>query len=189
MLDMLSYYNFPDMFHNRAFIDDASPETLAPQPVLATSDRYLVISPVSGKQLSRTLEAVGHPEWKDELKKITSKRDMTHAFSSASQHRSGSRRPRTGSRVFASSMCRPAPVNAPDAHLNDPQVRHNQLYSQLETPAGAVRAIRYPARFNGQLFKPRQAAPARRRQCRTVRLVTRTSGRTLPIRRNQCLSS
>jgi len=46
------------------------------------------------------------------------------------------------------------------AHLNDPQVRHNQLYSELETPGGAVRAIRYPARFNGHLLKPRQAAPA-----------------------------
>ncbi|AQH03742.1 racemase (plasmid) [Burkholderia sp. KK1] len=160
MLDMLSYYNFPDMFHNRAFIDDASPETLAPQPVLATSDGYLVISPVSGKQLSRTLEAVGHPEWKDELKKITSKRDMTHAFF---ERIAAPLRKQTTAHWLARfrELDVPAgPVNAPDAHLNDPQVRHNQLYSQLETPAGAVRAIRYPARFNGHLFKPRQAAPA-----------------------------
>ncbi|MGF6732111.1 crotonobetainyl-CoA:carnitine CoA-transferase CaiB-like acyl-CoA transferase [Paraburkholderia youngii] len=160
MLDMLSYYNFPDMFHNRAFVDDRSSETLAPQPVLATSDGYLVISPVSGKQLSRTLEAVGHPEWKDELKKITSKRDMTHAFF---ERIAAPLKEKTTAHWLARfrELDVPAgPVNAPDAHLNDPQVRHNQLYSELETPAGAVRAIRYPARFNGHLLKPRQAAPA-----------------------------
>jgi len=159
MLDILSYYNFPDMLHNRTFIDDESVVTLAPQPVLATSDGYLVVSPVSGKQLSRTLDAVGHPEWKDELKKIADKRDMTHAFF---ERIAGPLKRKTTEQWlerFRELDVPAGPVNAPAAHLTDPQVVHNQLFSQLETPTGTVRAIRYPARFNGHLLRPRRAAP------------------------------
>ena len=43
--------------------------------------------------------------------------------------------------------------------MNDPQVIHNELYSQLQTSTGTVRAIRYPARFNGHLLKPCRPAP------------------------------
>ncbi|BCZ83946.1 CoA transferase [Paraburkholderia terrae] len=159
MLDMLSYYNFPDMFHNRTFVDDESSVTLAPQPVLATSDGYLVVSPVSGKQLSRTLDAVGHPEWKDELKKIADRREMTHAFF---ERIAGPLKQKTTAQWlerFRELDVPAGPVNAPSAHLDDPQVLHNQLFSTLDTPTGKVRAIRYPARFNGHLLKPRGAAP------------------------------
>lgn len=160
MLDMLSYYNFPDMFHNRAFLDDDSPPTLAPQPVLATRDGYLVVSPVSGKQLSRTLDAVGHPEWKEELKKITSKKEMTHTFFERIAEPLREKTTEQWLARFRELDVPAGPVNPPDAHLSDPQVVHNELYSTLETPTGPIRAIRYPARFNGHLLKPLQSAPA-----------------------------
>jgi crotonobetainyl-CoA:carnitine CoA-transferase CaiB-like acyl-CoA transferase len=159
MLDIMSYYNFPDMFHNRTFIDDDAPVTLAPQPVLATSDGYLVLSPVSGKQLSRTLDAVGHPEWKEEIKKITERKEMTHAFF---QRIAGPLKDKTTAEWlerFRELDVPAGPVNEPSVHLNDPQVIHNELYSQLQTSTGTVRAIRYPARFNGHLLKPRGPAP------------------------------
>jgi crotonobetainyl-CoA:carnitine CoA-transferase CaiB-like acyl-CoA transferase len=136
MLDIMSYYNFPDMFHNRTFLDDDAPVTLAPQPVLATSDGYLVLSPVSGKQLSRTLDAVGHPEWKDDIKTTAEWLER-----------------------FRELDVPAGPVNEPSVHLTDPQVIHNELYSQLQTPTGTLRAIRYPARYNGHLLKPRGPAP------------------------------
>ena len=47
MLDIIAYYNFPDMFHNQTFVEDTAAATLAPQPVLATRDGYMVLSPVS----------------------------------------------------------------------------------------------------------------------------------------------
>lgn len=159
MLDILSYYNFPDMFHNRTFIGDDSDVTLAPQPVLKTSDGYLVVSPVSGKQLSRTLEAVGHPEWKEELKKLTDKREMTHAFFERIAAPLKGKTTAEWLARFRELDVPAGPVNEPAAHLEDAQVRHNELFSQLETPTGVVRAIRYPARFNGHLLKPRRAAP------------------------------
>ncbi|WP_244832041.1 CaiB/BaiF CoA-transferase family protein [Caballeronia sp. TF1N1] len=160
MLDMLSYFNFPDMFHNRTYLDDDAPCTYAPQPVLATKDGYMVLSPVSGKQLSRTLEAIGKPEWKEELKRITDKKAMTHAFF---ERVAGPLRERTTAEWLARfrELDVPAgPVNAPSDHLSDPQVQHNALYVELESAAGAVRAIRYPARINGELLRPTRAAPA-----------------------------
>ena len=58
------------MFRNQTFVDDTAPITHTPQPVLATQDGHIVLSPVTGKQLGRTLEAVGHPEWKEDFKKL-----------------------------------------------------------------------------------------------------------------------
>lgn len=159
MLDILSYYNFPDMFHNRTFVEDNAPVTLAPQPVLATQDGYLVLSPVSGKQLSRTLDAVGHPEWKDELKAIADRKEMTHTFFRRIAEPLRHRTTAAWLACFRELDVPAGPVNEPAAHLSDPQVLHNELFSEIETPTGKVRAIRYPARFNGHLLKPRRPAP------------------------------
>ncbi|WP_434668171.1 CoA transferase [Paraburkholderia sp. A3BS-1L] len=159
MLDMLSYFNFPDMFHNQTWVDDDAPCTLAPQPVLATSDGYMVLSPVSGKQLSRTLEALGHPEWKEELKGIADRKQMTHTFF---ERIAAPLRERTTAEWlarFRETDVPAGPVSEPADHLRDPQVQHNELYSELETGAGKLRAIRYPARINGQLLKPMRPAP------------------------------
>lgn len=160
MLDILSYYNFPDMFHNRTFMDDAAEVTLAPQPVLATRDGYLVLSPVSGKQLSRTLDAIGHPEWKDELKRITDRKVMTHTFFQRIAEPLKHKTTAEWLACFRELDVPAGPVNEPADHLDDPQVIHNELFSLLETPAGEVRAIRYPVRFNGHLLKARGPAPS-----------------------------
>lgn len=159
MLDIMSYYNFPDMFHNQTFMDDTSEVTLAPQPVLATKDGFLVLSPVSGKQLSRTLEAVGHPEWKDDFKKITDRKEMTHTFFQRIAEPLKQKTTHEWLECFRALDVPAGPVNEPADHLRDPQVIHNKLYSTLETPDGPVRAIRYPAQFNGVSLTPRGAAP------------------------------
>lgn len=159
MLDIISYYNFPDMFHNQTFIDDTAAATLAPQPVLATSDGYMVLSPVSGKQLSRTLDAIGHPEWKDELKRIKDRKEMTHTFFERVAAPLKLKTTAEWLERFRELDVPAGPVNEPHAHFSDPQVIHNELYSELPAPGGTVRAIRYPARFNGHLLKPGKPAP------------------------------
>ncbi|VFB20008.1 CaiB/BaiF CoA transferase family protein [Pseudomonas fragi] len=160
MLDIMTYYNFPDMLHNQTYLDDDSAVTLAPQPVLATADGYLVLSPVSGKQLSRTLEAVGHPEWKEELRNIADRKQMTHTFFQRIATPLKQRNTATWLEIFRELDVPAGPVNPPGVHLQDPQVAHNQLYWPLETPQGTVRAVRYPATFNGHLLRPRGPAPA-----------------------------
>jgi crotonobetainyl-CoA:carnitine CoA-transferase CaiB-like acyl-CoA transferase len=160
MLDMLSYFNFPDMFHNRTYFDDDAPSMLAPQPVLATKDGHMVLSPVSGKQLSRTLEALGHPEWKEEFKRIADRKAMTHAFFERIAAPLKQRTTAEWLARFREADVPAGPVNEPSEHLRDPQVLHNELYVEMESRAGRLRAIRYPARINGKLLKPTRAAPA-----------------------------
>ena len=160
MLDIMSYYNFPDVFHNQTFLDDDAGVTYSPQPVLATKDGYMVLSPVTGKQLGRTLEGVGHPEWKEDFKKITDRKEMTHTFF---QRIAGPLKDKTTQewlKCFGELDVPAAPVNRPVDHLSDPQVIHNKIYSEMETPAGKVRAVRYPAQINGHLLTPRGPAPA-----------------------------
>jgi crotonobetainyl-CoA:carnitine CoA-transferase CaiB-like acyl-CoA transferase len=159
MLDIMTYYNFPDMLHNRTFVEDTAEVTLAPQPVLATQDGYLVLSPVSGKQLGRTLEAVGHPEWKDEFKQIKDRKLMTHTFFQRVAEPLKTKTTAAWLAIFRELDVPAGPVGTPEDHLRDAQVLHNQLYSTLATPTGEVRAVRYPAQFNGQLLTPRSPAP------------------------------
>lgn len=160
MLDIMSYYNFPDMFHNHTYLADQAEATLLPQPVLATKDGHLVLSPVTGRQLGKTLEAVGHPEWKEELKKITDRKEMTHTFFKWVAEPLKQKTTAEWLERLRELDVPAGPVNQPADHLSDPQVLHNKLFFEVETPSGAVRAHRYPAQFNGQMLTPRGAAPA-----------------------------
>ncbi|HSW18187.1 MAG TPA: CoA transferase [Ramlibacter sp.] len=160
MLDIMSYFNFPDMLQNLTYVEDTAPVSYTPQPVLATSDGYIVLSPVTGKQLGRTLEAVGHPEWKEDFKRITDKREMTKTFF---QRVAGPLKEKTSAQwvaLFTELDVPVAPVSSPSEHLADPQVIHNRIYSELDTPTGRIRAPRYPAQVDGQLLTPRGPAPS-----------------------------
>lgn len=160
MLDMVSYFNFPDMFQHRTYLDDDSSWRAPPQPVVATQDGYIVLSPVSGKQLAKTLEAIGHPEWKEELRAIADKAEMTATFFRRIAAPLKARPSREWLAKFRELGVPCGPVNDPDEHLNDPQVLHNQLYSTLDTPLGAVRSVRYPGVFDGNLLTACAPAPA-----------------------------
>ncbi len=159
MLDIIAYFNFPDMFRNQTFIDDTAPLQHTPQPVLATKDGHIVLSPVTGKQLGRTLEAVGHPEWKEDFKKITDKKLMTETFFQRVAEPLKTRTSAEWVKLFLELDVPAAPVSMPSEHLQDPQVIHNQIYSEMQTRSGVVRAPRYPAQINGQLLTPRGPAP------------------------------
>jgi crotonobetainyl-CoA:carnitine CoA-transferase CaiB-like acyl-CoA transferase len=160
MLDIVAYFNFPDIFHNQTVIGDTAPVNYAPQPVLATKDGYLVLSPVTGKQLGRTLEAVGHPEWKEDFKKITDRKLMTQTFFERIAAPLKERPTAEWLKIFGELDVPAGPVNEPADHLKDPQVIHNKLYSEMESPIGTVRAVRYPGQFNGHLLTPKGPAPS-----------------------------
>ncbi|HSV83119.1 MAG TPA: CoA transferase [Ramlibacter sp.] len=160
MLDIVSYFNFPDMLQNLTYVDDTTPVSYTPQPVLATSDGHIVLSPVTGKQLGRTLEAVGHPEWKEDFKRITDKRAMTRTFFERVAEPLKAKTSAEWVAIFTELDVPVAPVSQPREHLQDPQVLHNRIYSELDTPSGRIRAPRYPAQIDGQLLTPRGPAPS-----------------------------
>ena len=81
MLDALAYFNFPELLQNRTVLADlptsARNEQVEANRPVRTADGWIVISPVGGKQLKATLEAVGRPEAIAELRAATSQHDLT----------------------------------------------------------------------------------------------------------------
>gem|GEM_PF-7083501 len=80
MLDVMGYFNFPDMFQHRTFDGDTSGWKPPQSQVLETADGHLVISPANGAQMSKTLSAIERPEWKDEFKQMTDPVLMAEEF-------------------------------------------------------------------------------------------------------------
>ena len=159
MLDLMAYFNFPELFFHRTFADDTFPYRAPPSVVLETSDGHIVLSPVTGAQLGKTLQVLGHPEWKDDLKQIKDRVAAAHEFFRLI---AAPLRERTSAHwlaAFREADIPVGPVCDADQHLNDDQVRHNQIYGVHDTPAGPVRMVRYPALFDGQRLDPLGAAP------------------------------
>ncbi len=159
MLDMIASYAFTDTMHNRAFVADQAPQTILPQPIVATSDGHIVLSPVTGKQLGRTLEAVGHPEWKDDLKAIKSRRESTETFFNWIAEPIAQKPSAHWLAVFRELDVPAGPILKPEAMVDNSQLIHNGFFLEVATANGDLRVPRYPARFNGASFAPRSAAP------------------------------
>jgi crotonobetainyl-CoA:carnitine CoA-transferase CaiB-like acyl-CoA transferase len=159
MLDIMAYFNFPDMFQHRTFADDANPPIRSASQTLETVDGGIVISPLTGVQMANTLRAVGREEWKAELRQIADPVEMAAEF-----FRRVGTAVRDNARAhwlerFAMFDVPAAPVMTPDEHLADPQVANNEIYRTAESPVGPVRRPRYPARFDSRILAPPRGVP------------------------------
>ena len=160
LLDTAAYFNFPELFQHRTFIGDEAKWRPSPSPILETADGWIVLSPVSGKQLSRTLEVVGRPEWKNDFKNIPDRVEMAHQFFQRIAPEIKLKDSAHWIAAFEAADVPVGPVYDADKHLADPQVANNGLYSRGGSPKGEVRTIRYPATFDGKHMGPTRPAPA-----------------------------
>jgi crotonobetainyl-CoA:carnitine CoA-transferase CaiB-like acyl-CoA transferase len=163
MLDVMSYFDFPDLCQDRTFLepDPGTPTDLARtrSALLQTQDGYVAISPVSGRQIGNTCTAVGHSEWKDELKQIHNPTELMNALYERVEAITKTDTTSHWLAAFADHDVPAAPVLSADEHFVDPQVVHNHLYSTTASPVGPVRRVRYPAIYNGQALVGRASAP------------------------------
>lgn len=159
MLDIMSYYNFPDMLQHRTFLDETRDSTSPPQVVVATRDGHMVLSPVTGKQLSATLQVVGQVELKDELRAIADSRERTYRFFEIIAAPLRERTTAEWLPLFGALDVPVAPVNTPDQGLLDAQVAHNAVYSEMETPLGTLQTPRYPMTVDGHRLTTIGPAP------------------------------
>jgi crotonobetainyl-CoA:carnitine CoA-transferase CaiB-like acyl-CoA transferase len=160
MLDVMGYFNFPDMFQHRTFEGDTSGWKPPQSQVLETSDGYVVISPANGAQMSKTLNAVERAEWKDDFKRMPDPVLMAEEFFRRVGGVVKERPTAFWLQRFAEMDVPAAPVFDLDGFLNDPQVANNRIYSQVDSPVGSIRAARYPASFDDRLMAPRFGPPA-----------------------------
>lgn len=160
MLDVMGYFNFPDMFQHRTFDGDTSGWKPPQSQVLATADGHLVISPANGAQMSKTLNAVERPQWKDEFKQMSDPVLMAEEFFQRVGEVVQQNTTEFWLQRFAEQDVPAAPVFDLDQFLSDPQVINNQVHDMVDSPVGKIRAARYPASFDGRLMTPRFGPPA-----------------------------
>lgn len=160
MLDIMSYYNFPDMLQHRTFVDDTRDWNTPPSVVVETRGGHMVLSPVTGKQLSATLQVVGKVDQKDELRAIADTRARTYRFFEIIAYPLREKTTAEWLPLFGAADVPVAPVNSPDEGLADAQVQHNAIYSEMDTPFGRVRTARYPMTVDGHTLGTRGPAPA-----------------------------
>lgn len=152
MLDAMAYSNFPDLYEGRIYLDQIAdfdpPRRL--RSIGRTADGHIVIAPGSGQQLKRTLETVGHPEWKDELIRIRDRTEMMSKLLEMLDPVLSSASTAHWIEQFARAGIPCARVLGLEEHLEDPQIVHNKTYDTYEHPEhGTVLTARYPAKFRG----------------------------------------
>ncbi|WP_179106950.1 CoA transferase [Variovorax sp. KK3] len=159
MLDVMSYFNFPDMFQHRTFVEDLTPWRPAFNPVVRTADGHVVVAPVNGGQISRTLKALDRPDIKAEMLAIRDHAEMVDRLY-AHLNEIMATKPTAHWLALLEPFDVPiAPVCTLDEHLDDAQVRHNRIYREVPTPAGPMRVPRFPASFDRRHFEPAGAPP------------------------------
>jgi crotonobetainyl-CoA:carnitine CoA-transferase CaiB-like acyl-CoA transferase len=152
MLDAMAYFNGPDLFAGSLIVGEHEPAVMrqigSPQP-LRTQDGWIIVSPVSGRQLKGLFRAVGHPEWGDRLRDagdpVALISQMNELLASVLPNETTSE----WERRFLEADVPASAVLTIEEHFNDPQVIHNRVYHEMMDPVfGKVRRLRYPARFN-----------------------------------------
>jgi crotonobetainyl-CoA:carnitine CoA-transferase CaiB-like acyl-CoA transferase len=178
MLDVMAYFNFPELMQDLTFEQLEQPDepdeedeaaelaafgAASPRrsSVIETEDGFLVVAPVSGAQIGRCLEAVGHPEWKAQLKALTNQKELQDTMLDLVESVTRGGTTAHWLARFAEHDVPAAAVLDARAHLADSQVRHNDIYSMADHPhLGRMREVRYPARFGGVAHRStRRPAP------------------------------
>ncbi|WP_322057028.1 CoA transferase [Paraburkholderia sp. J63] len=160
MLDVMGYFNFPDMYQHRTFEGDTSAWKPPASQVLETSDGHVVISPANGAQMSKTLNAIDRPEWKADFKQMTDPVAMAEEFFRRVGEVVKLRDTAYWLERFESLDVPAAPVFSLDDYLNDAQVNHNRVFEFVPSPVGPIRTARYPATFDERRLPARFGPPS-----------------------------
>jgi CoA:oxalate CoA-transferase len=151
MVDAMAYFNFPDLFSSRVMVDDEiviDPGAAAvTKALMRASDGYLVVSPTSGRQIRSMCEALGHPDWVEQLKAITTFDDLAARIQALVESVTPSQPVAHWVEFFGAADVPVAPVLDLDGHLAHPQVVANRTYAEAGHPGfGDHRVTRFPAR-------------------------------------------
>jgi formyl-CoA transferase len=153
MLDSLAYFNAPDV--SADLLASGRPDERVGRQMravrpLETLDGAIVISPVSGNQLKRSLLAAGLDDRIAEFKAIQDPTARSEHFFEVMADQVVTGTTESWLERFERADVPVTPVLRVEQHLRDPQVIHNQLYAEVEEPDGHLtRSVRHPALFDG----------------------------------------
>jgi crotonobetainyl-CoA:carnitine CoA-transferase CaiB-like acyl-CoA transferase len=144
MLDAMAYFNFPDAFQHRTFLDHQPPLPQERNRPVRAADGWIVVAPVRGAQIAATASALGHPEWVAELKSAPSAAASVELLLHLMEPVVMSLTTAECSAVFARADVPAEPVLDLDGHLADEQVQHRDLYRIIDSHVGPARMVRHP---------------------------------------------
>jgi crotonobetainyl-CoA:carnitine CoA-transferase CaiB-like acyl-CoA transferase len=161
MLDTLAYFDFPELFARRTFLDhqpaDPRNQLVAANRPVRAKDGWVQCSAVTAEQIRNTMAAVDRP---DEAADILNQPDGTAVGDALREHVGRAVADMTVAeavgRLVAADVPA-APCVDPDGHLADEQVAISRLYEVDADPElGPVRTVRHPARSAdwGRLSSP-----------------------------------
>jgi len=166
MLDAMAYFDFPDVMVRRTVLADGDTPDVddvgqAMRPIRA-SDGWLLVTPVTGRQIARAFEAVGRPDLQAQLRGITDRGLLARRLVEFLEEGTVSGTVQHWMTEFARLDVPCAPVHSLDGHLQDPQVLASQVYgTHVHPELGELRDVRYPTLFHGQgRFDTYAAAPS-----------------------------
>ncbi|MGH9001020.1 MAG: CaiB/BaiF CoA transferase family protein, partial [Acidimicrobiia bacterium] len=169
MLDAMAYFNFTDVLEARTVVDAGEgegggswlPAAATVSTIVETTDGWIAVSPSSRRHVAAVCEAAGHPEWMEELSEYKRFVDLGPELMQRVETVTRKGTSEEWLARFNAAGVPVAPVLDADGHLDDPQVVHNRIYSELLHPvAGRVRYPRFPARLrrpDGTLEPGRQS--------------------------------
>ncbi|MGI8492699.1 MAG: CaiB/BaiF CoA transferase family protein [Acidimicrobiales bacterium] len=154
MLDAVSYFSYPSALAHRTFLDHTAGAGAGPNPharparPIAAADGWLVVSPVSKVQIEGALAAVGRPELASRLIADLDGPRLADALTAEIEKVTRTGPVERWLAAFGAHDVPAARCLSTEEHFDDPQVRHNDIYSIEEWPGlGRVRQVRYPARY------------------------------------------
>ena len=155
MLAAAAYNNFVELFANRTFVDtqpaDAHNRHAIGLRPLQAKDGWITISPVSGLAIRNMCEAVGHPEWADELRALSDQSQVAAVLFDRLETVLPAKTVDEWLELLTERDVPAARCLTMDEHLADAQVQLQDLYRVEQWDGiGAVRTVRYPARFGGE---------------------------------------
>jgi crotonobetainyl-CoA:carnitine CoA-transferase CaiB-like acyl-CoA transferase len=166
MLDAMAYFNFPEMMVERTLLEDADNDGdaegeadgnalnrhIAANRPIATSDGWILVSPVVGRHIAGALRALGQEDRKPDLLAITEPTALTAAFCEIAEEATKTKSTAHWLGVLRDHGVPAAPVLDIDGHLSDEQVAHNRVYRSLDHPVlGPVRAPHHPGAPTGEI--------------------------------------
>ena len=152
MLAAASYVQFVEFFANRTFIDSAPDDPVnrhtVSSRVLPAKDGWLAVAPVSGQAIKGACQAVGHPEWVDELRSAKGQTEVQSRFFEKLETVLPDQTACHWLRIFAEYDVPVALCLTMDDHLDSPQVVSQEIYRTTTWDGiGEVRTVRYPAEY------------------------------------------
>lgn len=148
MLHIATYFNFPDLMYQVAPIGYEK-KWCAPQSVVfATADGHIVLSPVSGKQLSATLDSLGLSDHKSRLKDISDTNAMLAEFFRLVRDRLLTDSSQSWLTRLIENDVPCGPVLNAEQLMQHEQVKANGMIEIQESAWGELRKVAYPARFS-----------------------------------------